>query len=237
MSEEQFVPTSLDVVMGGEVVDAPVVTAEPEVEATPEPEAVEEKPNETEETAKAEESEEPSQVDNFAQLREVTKTQKARIAELEASQKEPEAAIDVFEDQAGFTQQLESKFDNKLLSMSEEMVKEQFDDYDAMLERVVKEAETNPSIRGNIAGKQNVALAVYKEGKRLTELDAIGDPTTYREKIRAEIQAEMKVDADKAQKTKTKIKDSLPDDLTSEGSTRNSPKDKPFEPTSLDAIL
>jgi hypothetical protein len=110
-----------------------------------------------------------------------------------------------------------------------------------MLDRVVKEAETNPAIRGNISGKPNVALAVYKEGKRLTELDKIGDPVEFRAKLKAEIMEEMKTEAgadkDAVAKEKKALKDALPDDLTSESNAGKRAEKKVFKPTDLDAIL
>ena len=240
MSEVEFVPTSLESVMGNVADDTP--------QAEPEPEAAEETPEKVEEEQapvepeKVEAKEEPEEkANNFAQLREVTKTQKARIEELEATQKEPAKAPDVFEDQEAYTKHIESSVDNKLLGLSVTMVKEQYEDYDDVEARFIKEAETNPAIIGNVQGKSNMALAVYREGQKLLELDKIGDPVEYRAKIKAEILAELKsegTDAEvKAKEEKQKLKDSLPDDISSEGSAGNRAKKEVFEPTSLDTIL
>lgn len=238
MSEEvEFVPTSLDVVMGGEVDDAPEVTEPEAVEVEKEPEVAAE-----EETPNSEPEAEPvkaDEADNFAKARDVMKTQKARIAELEAGQAVPEKVPDVFEDQEAYTAHLEQKFDNKLLDMSEEMVREQFDDYEDMKARVFKEAETNPAIRGNITG-QNIALSVYREGKRLIRDDVLKDPeyeVKVEARLRAKIEAEMQGKEVKGAEDKKALEESLPDDLTSESSTGNRPKEKGFTPTTLDNIF
>lgn len=235
MSEE-FVPTSLDVIMG-EVDDTPPVI---ETKVEVEPEKVEEEAAPEEEVPKEEPEPKEDQASNFAELRSVIKEIKQENTELKAKQ-EPEKVPDIFEDQAGYTAHLEKKFSNSLLNMSEDMVKEQFDDYDTMLDRVVKEAETNPAIRANLQHKPNVALAVYKEGKRLTALDLIGDPVKFEANLRARILEENKAgagaDEETAAKEKAELKKALPDDLTSESNAGSRTEKEVFKPTTMDTLF
>lgn len=242
MSEEavekvEFVPTDLGQALGDDSPSTPeVVEPEPEaekVEETKEPEA---------ETKEGEAKPEPEdQASNFAELRSIVKELKQENTDLKSKPQEPEKVPDVFEDQEAYTAHLNKTFDSKMLNMSVEMAKEQFNDYDDMEARFIKEAETNPAILGNINGKANQALAVYREGKKLMELDKIGDPVQYRATLKAEIIAELKADSEKTTETKATEKEaltkSLPDDLTSETSAGNrKPAEAPSH-TSLDALF
>ena len=241
MSEAvEFVPASLDVAL--DLVDDTPAPPEPEVVA--EVETVEETPNaeEVAEEPKPEPEIEPvkdEQATNFAQMREIVKAQKAEIEALKAPQ-EPVKAPDVFEDQEAYTQHLEQKFESKLLNMSEEMVKAQYDDYDKMLELVVAEAEANPSIRNNIANQPNAALAVYNEGQRLQKEAKYKDPNyeaNLKAEMKLEILAELEKNATLEADTKAALRNALPDDLTSESNAGGRTTKEVFTPTSLDALL
>lgn len=214
MSEEaEFIPSTLDAVMG-EVADEPqetVVEEKPEVKVE---EPVEEvKADEVKEEAKAE-PEEKTKLDNVVAMREVIASQKAKITEL--TKKDPDPAPDVFEDPDGFREHMTKDFDNKLsknkAEMSESMARQQFDDYDVISERFFKELAESPELGAKVRASSHPAMEVYNQGKRLLQLDDIGDPAEFKARMKAEILAELKTEPKEEPLKETK----LPDDLTSE---------------------
>ena len=218
MSEE-FVPSTLDAVMGDDTPAEPVIQAEPE---TPEPEKVVEaaEPEVTPEKVEEPVKEEPKveKEDNVVAMRKVIAELKAENTELKVVP--PKAAPDVLDDPEGFRAHMTGEFDAKFANMSEAMAKSQFTDYDEVATRFYEEAAKNPAVIQSVKDSPHPALEVYNQGQRLKALDNIGDPAAYEAKIkaqvRAEIEAEIKGEATKTEADKTKLKNSLPDDLTSE---------------------
>lgn len=238
MSEEEFVPTSLDSVMGG-TDDTPQDTVV-EVEEKPVEEVKAEEP--VEET-KTEDPVKQDKQDNVIAMRELIASQSAELKEFKKVPAEP--APDVIDDPDGFREHMTKEFDIKLsqnkAEMSETMAQQQFDDYKVVSERFYKELEASPEIGVKIHNSSHPAMEVYKQGKKLLQLDDIGDPTEFKAKMKAEILAELKDETStkvtEAEKEKASLKDKLPDDLTSEANAGARKGPTWAGPTSLDNMF
>lgn len=85
---------------------------------------------------------------------------------------------------------------NERFNNSEMSVRAQFasaGDVDAMVEVFSKHAESNPALQAELANQRHPWLFAYTEGKKLHAMSEMGgDPASYREKLRAEIEAELR---------------------------------------------
>ncbi len=199
-----------------------VETPEAESEAS---EQVEETTNETDENTKVEEEsettseqeqeaesnkDEPQYSDNEKALYqkakdERTKRQKfaeenealrAELAKLKGDGEKPKRP-DVFDDQEGFADSLQSDFNSQLskakLDVQREMMIEFKEDYVEVEQAVLEELKTNPILRAELQSAPNVAKAVYEYGHKLKAFnEAKGfDKEAYEAKIRADVKAEL----------------------------------------------
>lgn len=240
MSEE-FVPTSLDVALGGTDDTPPAEVVE--VEEKPAEEA-ETKSDEAETKVETKDDEvKQDKQDNVIAMRELIASQSKELKTLKKV--EPKPAPDVIDDPDGFREHLTKEFDGKLsknkAEMSESMARQQFKDYDTVAERFYKELEASPEIGVKIQNSSHPAMALYEQGQKLLELDEIGDPKEFKAKMKAEILAELKDEtndtATKKDEEKASLKAKLPDDLTSESNAGTRVTKVKFEPTSLDALF
>lgn len=243
--EQSFTPSSLESVLG-RADDAP---SEPEGQSKTESEGEEkqveaETPEDTSEASQEEEQESPSEEegaeekskedDNVVRMRKSMKALKEENERLKAAQKQKERP-DVFEDPDGAFRHTEEQINQRIMAMSEEMARAQFDDYDERLERVQQEAQEHPAILEEIRGSAHPAMKAYEVGKRLASYDEIGDPEDFKAKVREQIREEEreKLKAEESEKTK----ESLPDDLTSERNAGSRSGPAWPGPTPLEEIL
>lgn len=122
----------------------------------------------------------------------------------------------------------------QFLGALEEQVRSTHPDYDEVFEVLQANAEQNPALAAQVMQSPNPALAAYRLGKQLRELEAMKDPDAYRKQIEAEIRqqiaAEEKAKADARQKAAQTIPPNLAD-------ARASKDDEVLPDDSLDSIL
>jgi hypothetical protein len=128
------------------------------------------------------------------------------------------------------TQGLQQQF----LGALEEQARTTYPDYDEVFEVLEGHAAQNPALIAQVMQSPNPALAAYRLGKQLRELEAMKDPDAYRKQIEAEIRqqiaAEEKAKADARQKAANAIPPNLAD-------ARASKDDEVLPDDSLDSIL
>jgi hypothetical protein len=91
---------------------------------------------------------------------------------------------------------------NERMNMSEIMVRQQHQDVDDMLAVFQKAAESNPTLRAQLAGERHPWQFMYDTAKRMKAMEEIGsDPEAYKAKVREQLLAEMQ--AQNAQTTPT----------------------------------
>jgi hypothetical protein len=122
----------------------------------------------------------------------------------------------------------------RMLGALEAQAREVYPDYDEVFEIVQENAAGNPIVVQQIMQAPNPAMAAYKLGKQLREMQAMQDPDAYRAKIEAEIRA--KVDAEYKAKEEAKLRaaNAIPPDLTAARAARD---DEVPPDDSLESIL
>lgn len=142
---------------------------------------------------------------------------KALQQQLEELQKKPdEPAPDFYDDpDKAFDyrgDKIEQRMNNRLIAMSEEMVRAQYEDYDTTFDAFTKAAETNPVLLDEVRQSANPALKAYQLGKKQAKLEEIGDPEDFakrtEDKIRAQVEKELreKIEAEQQKSTDAKSK-------------------------------
>ena len=200
--------------------DEPEVIETPEVEPIAESEA-EPKAEETPPDVKVEKEVEPTPTDKpesetvpiAAVIDERRKRQalEQEIAAMKADQEQKPAVPrpDVFEDQDGAFNFLESTIDQKLsqhvIGLSRDMMASAHDDYAEMEQEFVQMAQENPQLTQEMQAHPNPARFAYETAKNRREYKEMQNVGEYREKLtaqireeeRAKILAEMKQDKEK----------------------------------------
>lgn len=142
---------------------------------------------------------------------------KALQQQLEELQKKPdEPAPDFYDDpDKAFDyrgNKIEQRMNNRLIAMSEEMVRAQYEDYDVTFDAFSKAAEVNPILLDEVRQAANPALKAYQLGKKQAKLEEIGDPEDFAKrtenKIRAQVEKELreKIEAERQKSTNAKSK-------------------------------
>lgn len=147
-----------------------------------------------------------------------------RYAELEAKQKAPEAkdeSSDFFADPdkalGQVKNEIRSELANAKLEISQELMRERFEDYDELESEFVDLAQDNPVLLKQLSEARNPAKFAYETAQKARKAHELDNVDTFREKIRAEerekaraeLQAEMKQTAEKAQKRDKALTPSL----------------------------
>lgn len=138
----------------------------------------------------------------------------AKLAALEKTA-EPVQRPDVFEDQEGFTQSLQSEFNTQLsrakLDIQRSMMMEFKDDYAEVEQSVMEEIKSNPLLKAELQKADNVAKAVYDYGKKIADFnEAKGfDKEAYEAKIRADVKAELEKEYQEKLKTEVEAGSNL----------------------------
>lgn len=154
---------------------------------------------------------------------------KATQTQPQQQPQEAQQPASFYEDPERFVQGLVSKVQHeanqRILQALDAEAREQFPDYDEVMELVVKQAEGNPAIRQQILNSPNPPKAAYRLGKQLKDLEAMQDPVAYRAAIEAEVRAKVEAELRAKQEAKRKATDAIPPDLAAE--TSRSGKDQP----------
>ncbi len=138
---------------------------------------------------------------------------KAELARVRRQNRETPARPDhpvkppsVFEDEEAYTNHLTSTIDERVfaakLEMSEESARERFTDLKEVMGTVgegddtlhmnwVEAVKANPRLFDQFKRAANPVVFAYQELKRQAALKEVGDPLTYRERLRKEIEAEL----------------------------------------------
>jgi hypothetical protein len=147
-----------------------------------------------------------------------------RYAELEAKVKAPEGkdeSVDFFADPdralGQVKNEIRSELANAKLEISQELMRERFEDYDELESEFVDLAKDNPVLLKQLSEAKNPAKFAYETAQKARKASELDNVDTYREKIRAEerekiraeLEAEFKQTAEKAQKRDKALAPSL----------------------------
>lgn len=198
--------------------EAPEQEETPEEAAAPEPEKVETPEPPATEVPTTPESDEVRGLKSALQA-ERTKRQEReaeiqRIQQYQQQQQLPSFNEAPEQYLRGVLQQHEAQVTARMLGALEAQAKEVYPDYDEMFAAVEERAADNPALIQKVMQSPNPAMAAYKLGKQLREMEAMKDPDAYRSKIEAEVRA--KIEAEMASKSAARQKavESIPPELS-----------------------
>ena len=168
-------------------------TVEPEAEATDEAEQTAEQ----ESVPAADDS--PQMVPLAAKQAEKEKRQaaedRARQAEAQLAdfqrQQQKQNKVDIFDKPDEYMNQFAM---NLKAQISEEMVKDMYDDYDSVMDHFETMVKDNPSIYAETMQTGMPAKSAYQKAKKDMMMKEIGDPSSYREKLKAELLKEIEAE-------------------------------------------
>ncbi|WP_408953045.1 hypothetical protein [Lysobacter sp. Hz 25] len=134
----------------------------------------------------------------------------------------PAPPADFWMDPTGFVtsavQQVSAESRNQLYAALEDHARTVHTDFDDVMKVVETEAKKHPAIAAEILASPNPALAAYKRGKELMQVQTVlSDPDGYRAKVEAEVRAKLEAEAKAKTDSEAKRKqvaDSIPPDLT-----------------------
>lgn len=158
----------------------------------------------------------------LAELRN-TSTQAVAAKPQDTTDKQPPAAS-FYDDPEGFVRtqitQAQRQAEGRLYAALEADAREQFPDFDEVMEQVVERVKENPALREQIFRSPNPARAAYRLGKQFRDADALQkDPEAVREQIRAEERARLEAEFKARDEAKRKTADAIPPDLAATRST------------------
>lgn len=212
---------------------------EPEALETPDPEKVEEvekgepepEPEKAEPEKKAEATPAP-EVNEITGLKTGLKAEREKrqerdrqlkerdrqIAELNSQlQARQQAAPAFFEAPEAYIQhigqQIEAQASQRLMSALDAQARDAFDDYDEVLTFLTEQAEGNPALAQQVMNSPNPAVAAYKLGKQLREMERMQDLGAYKAQIRAEARAEWEAEQKAKDDAKARAAAEIPPDL------------------------
>jgi hypothetical protein len=244
-----MIDDDLDTFFEGETVtETDATVAEPE--AAPEPlEPAEEAPTEAEpaeteettgeiEAAPPAAEREPAHIPIAALMDERERRQAAerQLAELNAEPK-PDFYEDPEQAFAQHQQETAASMENVKVDMSVEMSRMMHEDYDEKLQVWSQMSANNSLLYDQAAQSAHPGEFAYQAAKNQMAIAEMGNPTEYREKLKAELKLELEADAkakaDADQAARSAIPKSLADDRNVGG------RGNPVEPdhTPLDAIF
>ena len=213
-----------------EVEDTPE-TPEPETPAAATSEAttgVPAKPDATAEASPAAATDKDDRVPLAALMAERDKRQKEQTAreamqreleQLRADREKQTPAPGFYENPENFVQQVaqsaKQQADQRLFAVLEEDAREQFPDYQEVMDELTERVRENPALRDQIFNAPNPAKAAYRLGKQLRELQAMQDPEAYRTKLEAEFRAKWDAEQKTKDELRAKTDAELPPDLAS----------------------
>jgi hypothetical protein len=192
---------------------------EPEPEPDPDPEGEEtgkkeedaEMPSDEPEPEPEKEKEPEKEDDGImaAYMAEKKKRQayEQQLQQIQNSQQQPEPEFDWSNPEKTLelkAQQIENKFNERFLNMSEASCKQRHEDYDQKYEVFVSMATENPAIINQMQAQPDPAEWAYQQATKQSLLNEIGsDPEAYRQKIEAEVRA--KFEAEQGAQKQTEV--------------------------------
>lgn len=228
--------------------DMTLTTTATETPETPEPEQVEEvETGDTPAPAKEQTQAPPAEVEDkastvpIAALMAERDKRKGEQAQREALQRQldelkTKEQAPFFEDPEGFVARALSEADQRanarLYAVLDANAREQYADYDEVLEGLKSRMEQNPALHAQVFQSPNPAKAAYQLGKQLREMDQMQDPVAYRQKLEAEIRAEIERERTEREQGRRTVADAIPPDLAaarSASSNNERPTGEVFE--------
>lgn len=134
------------------------------------------------------------------------KRKRQELEEKLAALEKPRAKddVDLFADPEGFKQSLREEMKQEAYSIrsgiSREILMENKTDYLEKEAKFLEMAKADPSLAQKVMAHANPAKFAYETAAKQMQLDEIGDPVAYREKLKAEILAELKGSEEKPDK-------------------------------------
>lgn len=129
-----------------------------------------------------------------------------RQAYEQQSQKEPEKAPDIFEDQEAYTSYVQNTVNQAVLNaqanLSEYLARKEYPDLDDKVEAFKELAAKNPALQQQVLAAQSPYHELVDVVMKHQELEQMKDLDSYKAKIRAEIEAEIrgKVESEASEK-------------------------------------
>ena len=110
--------------------------------------------------------------------------------------------------------------EQRLFAALEADAREQYADFDEVMEATVARVKDNPALQQQIFSSANPARAAYRLGKQLRDAEALQkDPEAERERIRAEERAKLEAEFKAKEDERRKKLDAIPPDLAATRST------------------
>jgi hypothetical protein len=141
-----------------------------------------------------------------------------KVRELEAkltAQQTPPP--DFFGDPAEYVkqamQQAETQANKRLVAALEAQARDSYPDYDEVLDFLNEQAASNPALAQQVFDSANPAVAAYKLGKQLREMDRMKDPDAYRAQLEAELRAKWEAEQQASANTRQRVAAEIPPDL------------------------
>jgi hypothetical protein len=134
----------------------------------------------------------------------------------------------------GVLQQHEAQITARMLGALEAQAKEVYPDYDDVFAVVADQAAGNPVLVQQIMQSPNPAMAAYKLGKQLREMEAMKDPAAYRQQIEAEVRASIEAEMVAKEAARLKAVEAIPPNLADVRASKDS---EVLPDDSLDSIL
>lgn len=203
-----------------ETPDTDTTAAEPSDAKTGDPAT----PDKSAEATPAAASDKEGQVPLAALMAERDKRQQEK-AQREALQREldqikardQQPAPNFFEDPEAFVQRVsqsaEQQAQARLFAALEADAREQFPDFQEVMDELVEQARDNPALRDQVFNSPNPAKAAYRLGKQLREMKAMQDPDAYRAKLEAELRAKWEAEQKAKDEARAKAAADVPPDL------------------------
>jgi hypothetical protein len=120
--------------------------------------------------------------------------------------------------------------------MSDMQMRAQHDDYDELVNVAVEVAKQDPQLAHLITSHPLPGVAAYQAGQKLKAMQEIGDPTSYRAKVEAEVLAKYGIQPNGAAQP-AKLKAPVPRSLAGHGSKQPRDHAGRFSEVSLEDIL
>lgn len=118
--------------------------------------------------------------------------------ELRRKVQPPPKAPDLYEApeewKGGVLSEVQQTVLNERLNMSEMMIRESKEDAEQAINAFMEVAAVNPGLKQHAMSQAHPYKFIYDQGKRIEAMKEIGDPVSYKDKIRAELRAEMEAE-------------------------------------------
>lgn len=141
------------------------------------------------------------------------------LEQLKAEREKQTPAPGFYENPENFVQQVaqsaKQQADQRLFAVLEEDAREQFPDYQEVMDELTERVRENPALRDQIFSAPNPAKAAYRLGKQLRELQAMQDPEAYRTKLEVELRAKWDAEQRAKDDARARTDAELPPDLAS----------------------